>query len=137
MYAMILSRSCLRNWRLYYSSGADANLHRHLSALDELRAYLQENYARPISLEDMALRMHMSKYHFARLFQAYAHTSPYAYLTDLRINAAREMLHMSDASVHEIGEQVGFGDCNTFIRLFKKRCGVTPARYRQIWRGRG
>lgn len=120
---------------MHYSSGADANLHRHISALDTLRAYLQENYAQSISLDDMALRMHMSKYHFARLFQAYAHMSPYAYLTDLRINAAREMLHMSDASVREIAEQVGFGDSNTFIRLFKKRCGVTPAKYRQMWHG--
>lgn len=119
-----------------YHAQTDARAQRHGPALDACIAYLRENYAQPVSLDDMAGRLHMSKYHFTRVFQAYTRATPHAYLSDLRVNAARRLLMMSDQSVLEIARQVGFADCNVFIRAFKKRCGVTPNAYRRLWQGR-
>ena len=114
---------------------ADERVQRHIPALNACLAYLRTHYAQPVSLGEMAARLHMSKYYFTRVFQAYTRATPYAYVSDLRVNAARRLLIMTDASVQEIARQVGMADCNVFIRAFKKRCGVTPGAYRRLWRG--
>jgi AraC-like DNA-binding protein len=117
-----------------YGGHRDVRLRRHLPALHALQLFLREHYAQEITLDEMAERMHMSKFHFVRLFRAYARVTPYAYLTDLRINAACERLMLSNLSVREIADEVGLFDSNRLIRLFKERCGLTPAQYRALWR---
>lgn len=114
----------------------DEKLTRHLPALEQCIAYLRKNYAQPITLGDMAAHMHMSQYHFIRVFEAYMRTTPYAYLLSLRINRSHELLMMTDENVQEIARQVGMNDCNAFIRAFKKRFGQTPEAYRRAFRGK-
>jgi transcriptional regulator GlxA family with amidase domain len=118
-----------------YHVQRDEKLERHLPALNRCITYLRENYAQPITLGDMAAHMHMSQYHFIRVFESYMHTTPYAYLLSLRINMSHELLIMTDESVQEIARRVGMKDCNAFIRAFKKRFGQTPDAYRRSFRG--
>jgi transcriptional regulator GlxA family with amidase domain len=54
-------------------------------------------------------------------------------LRNLRIEEARRLLESSDAAADEIGVAVGYEDPSFFRRLFKRRAGVTPGRYRRVF----
>lgn len=106
----------------------------HLRALDALLNHLQTHFAQPITLDEMARQLHLSKYHFARLFKQYTHMSPHEYLTNCRINAAKQLLRGSDEPLRQIGDRVGFSDVNNFIRCFRRQTGLSPTQYRKGWR---
>jgi transcriptional regulator GlxA family with amidase domain len=56
------------------------------------------------------------------------------YVQNLRIEEAKQLLESSDQAVDEIGFAIGYEDSSFFRRLFKRRTGVTPARYRRVFR---
>ena len=56
------------------------------------------------------------------------------YITEVRMEKAREHLKDTDLSVIEIAENVGYEDSQYFFRVFKKTTGVTPLQYRQQYR---
>ena len=96
-----------------------------------LTEYLAQNYSHEISLEDMAARCGLSKYHFLRLFKQYTGFTPYDYLNTLRIAQAKYLLADTDLPAYKIGQMVGFPGEASFIRLFKLKTGVTPGAYRE------
>ena len=59
-----------------------------------------------------------------------------SYLANLRINEAKRLLEQTDMKVSDISEQVGIYSQTTFIRLFKKSCGLTPNEYRKAHKSR-
>lgn len=96
-----------------------------------LTEYLAQNYSHEISLEDMAARCGLSKYHFLRSFKQYTGFTPYDYLNTLRIAQAKNLLADTDLPAYKIGQMVGFPGEASFIRLFKLKTGVTPGVYRE------
>lgn len=96
------------------------------SALD----YMQQHYAQPITIDDMIQSVHLSKYHFIRLFSRTMGATPYSYLLSFRINTAKTLLRTTEHSIAEIAEACGFCDTSNFIVQFKKRTGQTPTQYR-------
>ena len=93
--------------------------------------FISEHYADKITLEDMLSVVHMSKYHFVRVFKKYIGTSPYQYLQTIRISRAKMLLREGNLPNSEVGAQVGFADTNNFIRTFKQMVGSTPFQYRK------
>ena len=80
----------------------------------------------------------MSKSYFLRLFRRYMGTTPYNYLVNFRITQAKELLVITDHSVSEIAQKVGFGDASNFSTRFAKATGQSPLQYRKSrWRGHG
>lgn len=53
------------------------------------------------------------------------------YLLELRINKAEELLRLTNASVEDIAQQVGYNDYFYFLKIFKKTTGITPAAFRK------
>lgn len=96
-----------------------------------LTEYLAQNYSHEISLEDMAARCGLSKYHFLRSFKQYTGFTPYDYLNTLRIAQAKNLLADTDLPAYKIGQMVGFSGEASFIRLFKLKTGATPGAYRE------
>ena len=96
-----------------------------------LTEYLAQNYSHEISLEDMAARCGLSKYHFLRSFKQYTGFTPYDYLNTLRIAQAKNLLADTDLPAYKIGQMVGFPGEASFIRLFKLKTGATPGAYRE------
>ena len=60
--------------------------------------------------------------------------APLAYLQELRVEQAKELLESTRLSIEQIVGQVGYCDVSAFRRLFSKRAGLTPAQYRQRFR---
>ncbi|MEI7728544.1 MAG: helix-turn-helix domain-containing protein [Verrucomicrobiota bacterium] len=104
---------------------------RALLRIAEAISHLETHYREPIELPLLAATAHMSRRSFMRAFQAATGNSPIAYLIQLRINRAANLLRQTDEPVTEIAFQVGFNDSNYFTRQFRSQMGVSPRVYRQ------
>ena len=92
---------------------------------------LRKNYQQELCLADLLAEAHMSKSYFLRLFRRYMGTTPYNYLVNFRITQAKELLVLTDHSVGEIAQKVGFGDASNFSTRFAKATGQSPLQYRK------
>lgn len=93
--------------------------------------FIQKNYPYNITIDDIIGELHISKYHFIRIFNRIMGVAPYSYLTAYRINTAKTLLCTTDKSVAEIAEECGFPDTSNFISHFKGRTGRRPLQYRR------
>ena len=101
------------------------------NVVDKAKAYIEENYARDISLEEVSRNTDISAYYFSKLFKEGTGETFIEYLTHFRINKAKELIAKSEYSMKEICQMVGYSDPNYFSRIFKKNVGVTPTEYKE------
>ncbi len=101
------------------------------SRLKTAIAWMEENCATPVRLEQLSELSHMTPNHFCRAFKKYTGTTPIAYLGAYRLSKAQYALCTTDMSITEIALATGFGDASHFIRFFRKACGMTPLAYRR------
>lgn len=87
-----------------------------------------------VSIEALADALHVSYRTLHRRFQGAIGMPPLAYLQDLRVEHAKELLESTLLSFEQIVAQVGYGDVSAFRRLFVRRAGLSPAQYRQRFR---
>lgn len=93
--------------------------------------YIAAHYRSNVSLPELLEIAGMSKAYYMRLFRQYIGTTPYNYLLSLRITKARELLEVTDLSVHEIAMETGFSDDASFSTRFSAMTGISPSRYRK------
>lgn len=96
------------------------------SAMDNMR----ESVAEFRDLSYYAKGVGLSVSQFSYLFRTYNGISPMAFLTELRMRKARELLESSSISVKEIASRLGYEDPLYFSRQFKKNTGLSPTSYR-------
>ncbi len=101
-----------------------------LPRLHQVKTYIEDHLADSLSLADLAAIVLMSEFHFARSFKAAMGESPYRYVTQRRIERAKVFLAVTQLSVAEISERVGFSNQSHFTAQFRKLTGTTPKRYR-------
>ena len=101
-------------------------------AVSDALAFIHENYARELSLTDIAEAVHLSSFHLARLFKQSVGVPPHQYLIQLRVNSARWLLSAGagERSLAEVASAVGFADQSHFTRHFKRVTGLTPRQFR-------
>ena len=99
--------------------------------LKRVVAFIDKNYARPITLQTLAAEAGMSVTHFRRRFTGILHITPARYLATIRINAAIRLLTSTNKLLAEIAHECGFYDQSHFIRTFKRLRRQTPAQYRR------
>ncbi len=93
--------------------------------------YLEENYSKEITIEDMAQYIAMSKQHLCRIFKNEIGMRPFEYLTDIRIRESKRLLlDERDLKVYEIAKKVGYKDQSYYGATFKSLEGMTPGEYR-------
>lgn len=93
-------------------------------------AYISANYSYPITVEDIADYVGLSRSHLFRSFEKVMEKSPKEYLTAFRIRQACSLLEKSDLSVTAIANSVGFENNLYFSKAFHKAKGVSPKNYR-------
>ncbi|GAB3681189.1 helix-turn-helix transcriptional regulator [Salinisphaera aquimarina] len=98
--------------------------------LRRARDYIHSHVASDLSLEEISEAAHLSKYHFLRLFRRQFGMTPYRYVLNCRINAARAELD-TGASLSDLAYRYGFADLSHFNRRFKRVYGMTPKRYQE------
>ncbi|GAA3408101.1 AraC family transcriptional regulator [Paenibacillus hodogayensis] len=93
--------------------------------------HMQSQYAAPLSLDDIAAKSGLSKYHFSRVFLGKTGIQPMQYLRKIRIEKASALLSQTNKTLETIARDTGFDNSNYFIRVFKSLVGMTPNQYRQ------
>ncbi|MBR5376109.1 MAG: helix-turn-helix domain-containing protein [Lachnospiraceae bacterium] len=111
-------------------SGAEPGRKTESTALVAKR-YIEENYSRDISLDDVAGYAEVSPYYLSRTFKEETGETFMEYLTSLRMKKAMELMKDPDYSIKDICTEVGYSDPNYFSRIFKKSEGLTPTEYRE------
>ena len=96
-----------------------------------VRRYLEDNYMFDLSLDSVGEILHISPAYLSAQFKKYQKMNFLACLTELRINAAKELLADPFRSSAEVASMVGYEDASYFARAFKKRTGMTPTQYRR------
>ena len=92
---------------------------------------IKANYMEIFGVEEMALRLDISKSHLVREFFKHTGTTPGKYLVSVRIDAVKYLLTNTSLSLTEIAMQTGFSGDNYLCKAFKKATGETPMSYRQ------
>lgn len=95
------------------------------------REFIEGNLGTGLDLESIAQESCLSRFHFLRLFKNAFGVTPHQYITGRRIERACFYLASTDLPVNEICLKVGFEDPSSFGRLFKRRIGLSPLKYRQ------
>lgn len=98
-----------------------------------VKMYLDENYTKKILLDDLAEKFYINKYYLVKQFKAQYGLSINAYLLEVRITRAKQMLRFTDKSVENIGLDCGLGALTYFSRTFKKVEGMSPSEFRARW----
>jgi AraC family transcriptional regulator len=88
--------------------------------------YIGENLDSRLTLSDIADAANLSPFHFSRLFKTSTGVSPHQYVTEQRLQRARELLIGTDLPIHEIAWQTGFSDQSHLGRHMRRRFGITP-----------
>lgn len=101
--------------------------------LQELKEYLDRNYASKITLDMLSEKFFINKFYLTRIFREQFGESVTEYLLQIRITRAKQSLRFTDKSIEQIAHECGMQDANYFSRVFKKVEGVTPGEYRKIW----
>lgn len=97
----------------------------------ELRQFMEDYLHRPLTLDDLAERVHLSRSHFCVVFRRYFDVSPMHYLMEQRLSRALVLLEDRALSIKQVADKVGFEDALYFSRQFRRHHGVSPSRYRQ------
>jgi AraC-like DNA-binding protein len=95
------------------------------------RDYIAASIDLPLTLNEMARVACLSPNHFMRTFKQVFHQSPYQYLTSLRLERAKQLLHQTELPITEICFLVGFDSLGSFSWLFHRRIGISPQAYRK------
>lgn len=101
------------------------------NVVSRVKAFISENYANDISLDDVSRMVDISPYYFSKLFKQEAGETYIEYLTRTRIRNARVLLDDQRYSIKEVCVMCGYSDPNYFSRIFKKYEGMTPSEYRE------
>lgn len=109
------------------------NHHHPLSGTAEkAKAYIESHYMQSsLAIEDLCSRLAVSPSTLSRIFRSQLHTTFSAYLREVRIRAAEELIRRTDMRGKEIAYQVGFSSPHYFSHVFTVHRGCSPSEYRR------
>lgn len=112
-------------------AGRNKTMTRLARRLEKVRIYCRCNYARTIELDEMAACVGMNKSAFCTFMRRHMGCTLSAYVNDIRLERAMEMLCCSDKTVAAVAYDAGFSNVSYFNRLFRARYGHTPTAARR------
>jgi len=99
------------------------------NSVNEAIGYIESNYQKSITLEDVAAHVHLSAVHVSRIFNNETGENIKSYLNKLRIKKAKVLLKTGKFRINEVAEKVGFEDSRYFSTVFKKYEEISPTDY--------
>ncbi|HEY5585624.1 MAG TPA: AraC family transcriptional regulator [Ruminiclostridium sp.] len=104
-----------------------------LKQLEPVIAFIDTNYSKSPTIEDMAETINASPQYLCRLFNKTFRMRPFVYMTLLRMQKAKELLIQDTAlSIKDVAEASGYNDTSYFCSIFKKHEAVTPSEFRML-----
>lgn len=97
------------------------------------KQYINENYSKSISLEDVSSIIGFNSAYFSSLFKKETGENFIDYVIKIRIHNAKNLLLQSNMNVEDIAVAVGYSDIKYFTKLFKKKTGLNPSEFRRLY----
>src|SRR5690606_31026946 len=118
---------------------AAMNRHRYHedAIIEQSQVWIARHYAEPNPVSRMVEHSRLPERTFKRRFRAATGYAPVEYVQALRIEEAKQWLESTSEATETIANKVGYEDPAYFRKLFKRKTGVTPSRYRQRFQGIG
>ncbi len=108
------------------------NRHQHVRLIQQARTHIDQNYADPdLSLNTIATLVGLSPSHFSVVFGQVMNQTFRDYLTDVRIQRAKELLRTTTLTINDIAYRVGYSAPHYFSHVFRKVTGATPTEFRE------
>lgn len=123
--------SCLVKKSRQAASPATSRERRDMDRVKAAITFMQDHYQEPLSLEDIAEQLALSKSELCRCFKRVMNTTPYDYLIQYRVRTASERLRRSDERILDIALQCGFDSLGHMGRYFRKYLGCSPSAFRK------
>ena len=101
----------------------------HPPAVNRIISYINANYMRKISLDELCAELNMSKQYCMRIFKKHLHTTINDYILATRMKHAAYCLRYTYMNVNETANYLGFSSVSYFSRVFKDYYGVAPSEY--------
>ncbi|RAU98094.1 response regulator [Paenibacillus sp. YN15] len=102
------------------------------SSLYDIQEYIKKNYGDSnLSVKSIAEYANYSHYHLCYMFKKQAGTTINNYITQIRMEKAKELLKNKTVKLYEISKKVGYSNPNYFVKLFKKVEGCTPTEFKE------
>ena len=95
------------------------------------KSYMEQNYDKEVFIGEIAGQIGYSTPHLINKFKGYYGVTPKAFISQVRVSKAKELLLSTDKLSREIAYTLGFSDELYFIRFFKKHTGLTPKQFRE------
>lgn len=102
----------------------------------QAQTYIQEHYARRLSLQDVADHCYVSQWHLSKLLNRHLGQTFYDLLNSIRVQQAKKLMEDPSLRISEIAERVGYADTAHFSRVFKRLEGISAAEWRNLHCGR-
>lgn len=131
MSLMLIARLVGRPLRGEYDSVrrlSTKTAHRRL--VDDVRGFLTSHFIEPLALADVAMAVHSSPFHLARVFRAISGYSVYQYRQALRLNRALSRIEAGEACISTLAYDLGFSSHSHLATAFKQRFGMSPTEAR-------
>lgn len=100
--------------------------------LNTVRAFIDLNYNKTISLEELSGLVHMTPQYLCRLFKKHMNMRPFQYIAMTRIQHAKKLLSDKSLSIAEVAQLSGYDDCSYFCSVFKRYERISPSEFRSI-----
>jgi two-component system, response regulator YesN len=102
-------------------------------AIHQLKQYILSHSQEDISLDSLARKVGLSPIYISKVFKEKQGINYIDFLTECRIEKAKELIRDTDKSIKEITFEVGYHDPNYFSKVFKKLCNMSPKEYRKLF----
>ncbi|WP_244835407.1 AraC family transcriptional regulator [Clostridium sp. BJN0001] len=93
--------------------------------------YIEDNYTRQISIQEISDYCNFSEYHFMRFFKKYIGMTCTEYINNYRIESSAHLLDETDKSIMDIALECGFNNISYFNKIFRKKYKITPTNFRK------
>jgi len=103
----------------------------HGAVVNQTKEYLIRNFAKPLTLGEIAWHVRLSEEHLARVFRKVTGQTVFDYLRTIRLESAKTLLIDSNQPLTRIAAQTGFGSLSLFSRNFSQYVGVSASAYRE------
>ena len=118
----------------YTFAGKPMRIERDVRRMQQISTYVMAHYVHPITLDEIAKEVGMNRSAFCSYFKRCKGMTFSQFVTEYRLNTACELLKHSSKGVSEICYLVGFNDLQHFIRVFTKKIGISPSKYRKQYK---
>lgn len=112
-------------------SDGGGNISKSHEAILKAVEFIDNNYEKHLSIDEIASVAGFSKFHFSRLFKNYTGFTVIEHINGRRCENAKLLLEIPSKSISQIANECGFDSCSYFAKAFEKNYGILPSVYRK------